>query len=63
MTEVGLEGLDCLVTFSYPNLEASVSQGADALKLHLICSGMGRYATAGRVWFGVVALPVVGNTG
>ena len=29
--------------------EASVYQDADALKLHLICSGMGRYATAGRV--------------
>ena len=35
----------------------------DALKLHLICGGMGRYATVGRVWFGVVALPIVGSTG
>jgi len=29
--------------------EASVYQDADTLKLRLLCSGMGRYATAGRV--------------
>ena len=32
--------------------DAIVYQDADALELRLTCSGMGRYATAGRVWFG-----------
>ena len=32
--------------------EAFVYQDANALGLLLICSGTGRYATAGRVWFG-----------
>ena len=29
--------------------EASVYQDADTLEKHLLCSGKGRYATAGRV--------------
>ena len=43
--------------------EASVYQDADALRLRLTCSGMGRYATAGRVWFWCCCFAIVGNTG
>ena len=64
MTDHGLGAHPLLKSRTHRcEFEASVYQDADALKLHLFCSGMGRYATAGHVWFGCCCFACWGNTG